>query len=74
MNALVIERGIPAPSRTGPNSITAILRKLRVGESVLVPGKTAKRMHDYTGPAKRGTDKHFECKTMTTGVRVWRVE
>jgi hypothetical protein len=74
MDAIVIERGIPAPNRVGPNSLIAILRNLRVGESVLVPGKTAKQMSSYIRPAKRGTCKFFESKTMTTGARVWRLE
>lgn len=71
---LVIESGIPAPSQVGFRAIVAALRQLQVGQSVLVPGIKARQASNYTRPAKRGTTKFFECKSMTTGTRIWRLE
>ena len=60
--------------RTSPNSLIAMLRGLRVGESGVIPGKTAAKLSNYTRAARLGTQKWFQCKTLTSGARVWRLE
>ena len=44
---------------------------LEVGESFLVPGKTASQVH---GNFCRFKPKKFRAQTMTTGARIWRIE
>lgn len=70
MNNLKIEKGIPIPERK-PSGFSATFRKMEIGDSVFIPGKTTSdvsslttycRPMKYMGRAEEG------------GVRVWRIE
>jgi hypothetical protein len=69
-----IESNIPRPIRSERQELISSLRKMRVGQSVLVTGKTTRQLSSDTRSAKLGTGKYFECRTMTNGVRIWRIE
>ena len=64
-----IETGIPVPDRG--NGITAALRRLKKGDSVLIPGKKAVEMSGYVTNAKM-TGK-LTMRSTADGVRVWRI-
>jgi hypothetical protein len=76
MLCLTIESGIPVPARGDRTGLmTALaeqLRALEIGQSVLVPGFD--RVDHAIRIAKRGTEKYFESRRMTTGIRIWRLE
>jgi len=40
---------------------------------LVVQDKTIKRTGDFCRAARRGTGKHFTCRTTTAGVKVWRL-
>lgn len=70
----VIEKGIPIPPQRGGggrcHGITAVLRKLRRGESVLLPIDMARANRyawSYIGPGAYAVR-----KILGGGVRVWR--
>ncbi len=66
----VVESGVPVPAC---NKLVLELRKLEIGQSVHVLGKTVREIAHHIRRAK-GSGKYFESKTLTTGVRVWRLE
>jgi hypothetical protein len=69
-----IESNIPRPVRSERQELIAALRSMEIGQSVLVAGKSIKQVSSDTRSARLGTGKHFECRTMTNGVRIWRIE
>ncbi len=56
-----------------PSPLLQTLRTMPVGGSLLVQDKTIKRAGDFCRAARRGTGKHFTCRTTTAGVKVWRL-
>lgn len=50
------------------------LRSLSIGDSLLVPGRTTHDVHNHMRAARRGGEKWFQSRTLTTGVRIWRTE
>jgi hypothetical protein len=48
------------------------LRGIAVGQVVMVPGWVAHQVNGHIAAAKRGTDKMFSSRTLTTGVRIVR--
>jgi uncharacterized protein (DUF2249 family) len=68
-----VENDIPAP-KSERQELIATLRKLTVGQSVLVTDKPIRYASHCAQEAKGGTEKYFECRAVTTGVRVWRLE
>jgi hypothetical protein len=69
-----IESNIPRPVRSERQALIAALRSMEIGQSVLVAGKTIKQVSSDTRSARLGTGKYFLCRTMTNGVRIWRIE
>lgn len=64
-----IENGIPVPARA--KGLTVILRKLKVGQSVILPakGQSARTVARYAlGKGKHAT------RATTGGTRVWRLK
>lgn len=72
----VVEDGVPMPrsSYREPAPLVAALRKLQIGQSIFVPGRTAKNVCHSLESAKRKTDMYFSSRTMSNGVRIWRLE
>jgi hypothetical protein len=70
-----VESDIPPPKSTSKTSdLVVALRSMEIGQSVLVPGKTVRDIKSHLAVAKRRTDKFFQSRTLTTGVRIWRLE
>lgn len=72
---LKIEKGIPLPpKKTGPvpGALTQLLRKLRIGESIFVPGKKSA----VNGGAIRSAGMTGRCaqRAMNGGTRIWRIK
>lgn len=64
---LKIEKGIPIPS--GNANVTATLRKLKVGDSVLLPSSFDRQYaHQVLGKG------NYTARKMEDGVRVWRTK
>lgn len=71
MSELKIERGVPLPS-SNTAGLSAILRKMKKGESVLVPFPLAKGIHP-TARSVFGRAGTIVTRMEETGVRVWRL-
>lgn len=74
MSGYVIEDGVPVPrAKAGrnPSSLTAALRAMGVGQSVLVADKEQRSLACYWG---RLRPKKFVSRNVEGGVRIWRVE
>ncbi len=73
---LRIEHGLPIPEVRSPdrNSKYGLLRFMSVGDSLLVPGMTARSQIGTTlRNAQRG-GKRFETRREAGGLRVWRTK
>lgn len=68
-----IETGIPLPPRYHNKGWSALLRQLKPGQSVLLPGvsiQTATQLRKQIG----GTKEQFTSRTIKgEGTRVWRI-
>ena len=67
-----IDRDIPIPQANNNQGISATLRKLKKGESVFIPGKTAQDLGGFIDHCKL-TGKMTR-RTIDGGCRVWRVK
>jgi hypothetical protein len=65
-----IEDGIPMPPAKNLVGVTATLRKLTPGQSVLFPGRTPTNLGPFY---RRLAPARFAARTVTGGVRVWRL-
>lgn len=68
-----IEKGIPvppivAPSEPKPDSLLGTLRRMEVGDSVLLEKRTS------VGSMSKLPGKRFTSRTVDGGTRVWRVQ
>jgi hypothetical protein len=75
----VIETGIALPppkrgrgSQPNPNSLSGVMRRMEIGESVFVSGRSVQRS-SVGSRADRLKPKKFSVRTVEGGVRVWRV-
>ena len=68
---LKIEKGVPIPRQRGGWGISGLLRVMEVGDSVFVPGNTAKRVGQL---ARHARPSKFTSRTIEGGVRIWRIE
>ena len=70
---LKIEHGIPVPKKGkyAGNSVTHLLRQMRVGDSLFVPGIAVQTM---SSRLSRYHPKRFTQRTVDGGVRIWRIE
>lgn len=66
------EDNVPAP-KSERQELIATLRKLTIGQSVLVTNKPMSYASRCAQKAKVA-EKYFECRLVTTGVRIWRLE
>lgn len=64
-----IDTGIPVPGNHHAPMAMAI-DSLEIGESLLVPNKTASQVH---GNFSRFAPRKFKARTLTKGVRIWRI-
>jgi len=71
---VAMHQSAPAPASSKTRGLIAWLRGLEIGESILVPEKTAREVSGHIRAARRGTPKWFTSKTTAAGARVWRVE
>jgi hypothetical protein len=71
---LAIESNIPPSLGRPTGEIVSTLRSLEIGQSVFLEGKTARQAGRYAQAAKGGAGKYFQCRTLTTGARIWRLE
>ncbi len=67
-----IEHDVPIPKARNNQGITGTLRKLKKGDSVLIPGKKAAEMSGYITNA--GMTGKVTMRTLPDGVRVWRIK
>ena len=69
---LKIEKGIPVPPRKEKTGYANVIRKLKVGDSVLIPGPSAAAYNSihYTG----GNRKTHTGRREKDGTRVWRIK
>ena len=70
---LQIERGIAIPPARGIG-LSAILKKLKVGESVFVKNKSTPQLSGIIAYIKRQTDLQFTARTVEGGTRIWRLD
>jgi hypothetical protein len=68
--ALRIEAGVPVPPRRYGKGYTAALRRLQVGQSVLLPRG---RKGLYTLIEEAGLKGKATARQVSGGVRVWRI-
>lgn len=50
------------------------LKRLPKGCNIIAYGRNIKHITDLIRSAKRGTGRHFSCKTVDLGVKIVRVE
>lgn len=68
----VIESDVPPPIERGRgNPIRQAMESLQVGQSFLIPG--ARKTAPVLGIAKLVQGRKFRTRTLSTGVRVWRI-
>lgn len=68
---LKIEKGIPIPQGRHNKGYSEILRKLKVGDSVLLPGQ---KESVRSLAAKTLGNGKYACRLDKDGVRVWRTK
>ena len=66
-----IESNIPVPTSGNNRGISAMLRRLKKGDSVFIPGKTAQDMGGFIDHC--GLSGKVTRRTIDGGCRVWRV-
>lgn len=75
MSKYVIENGVPPPNSELVNSRIYPFLDMQVGDSVLINDKS---IHTLSGSVKHAQHKlknsKFICRTVTDGVRVWRIK
>lgn len=59
---------------TPNDQIRQDLKTLPKGRDIIAYGRNIKHIADLLRSAKRGTGRHFCCKTIDCGVRIVRVE
>ena len=67
-----IDRDIPVPQANNNRGISAILRKLKKGESVFIQGKTAQDMGGFIDHC--GLSGKVTRRTIDGGCRIWRIK
>lgn len=73
----VIEKGIPIPTVDGRSKtgITAVLRAMDVGDSVLVPPEQADSTRGVANTMNKRTEKRFVARSVENkALRIWRTE
>ena len=67
---LVIKDGVPIPIKGGEPSLAALFRKMEIGQSVLIPGKS---IGHISGSCQYifGVG-NYKSRAVEGGVRVWR--
>lgn len=70
---IVIENNVPLPAPRH-SGLTAALRKLTIGQSVLIPNRAMRGINPSVFHVHKKTGHDFTCRTEGTGVRVWRTE
>ena len=73
----VIEKGIPIPTVDGRSKtgITAVLRAMDVGDSVLVPPEQADSTRGVAATMNKRTEKRFVARSVENkALRIWRTE
>lgn len=66
-----IERGFPIPLAARQEKYP--LLDLEIGDSFLVPNEKRDLVYRAAYMCGRRHDRRFKCKTMSTGIRVWRI-
>lgn len=73
-----IERNIPMPESSKKlHKITATLRSMEVGDSVLITDKTTAQVTDYMKKARTTKEHqfwHFAYRKVEGGIRIWRIQ
>lgn len=82
LQPIIVESGVPMPKRkwrTPPNARYP-WASMEVGDSFLVPrpsgvdhNRFSSKVSNAANEARKRTGRVFRCRSMTTGVRVWRV-
>jgi hypothetical protein len=70
--AFKIESGIEVPKSRG-SGYSDVIRLLKVGQSVVFPGKTAYQVSGIYGNIAKSMKRKFTARTVDGGVRVWRI-
>ena len=71
--SLSVENGVPVPIPRKNWEPFAILNRLEIDQSVVVPGVDIWQAGQAARWRKRRYRKHFTCRTVEGGVRIWRL-
>lgn len=75
MSQIKIDKNVPIPERMyGGNWSKYPFRRLEIGDSLFVDGKTAAQFGGTVSHWKAATGFKFTCRTVDGGCRVWRIE
>lgn len=66
-----IDKGIPIPEEANNKGISAALRKLKVGESLFLEGKTSSDVGGFVSHC--GLSGKVTRRTIDGGCRIWRI-
>jgi len=70
-----IDKNVPMPKGSKElHPISAALRSMEVGDSVLIADKTRTQVQDYVRKARWTTGHRFAIRQAENGIRVWRIE
>ena len=69
-----IEHRVPLAPRRGCLGYAAVLRKLGVGDSVLIPDRLPTHIHNAVAMLGIAPSGCFACRSVDGGVRVWRIK
>ena len=79
LTQLMIEDEVPIPARTGPNGLhkespwRPVLSALQVGQSIMVPGRSAAQLAGVRGLGKK-LSMNLTVRTVDGGARIWRLD
>jgi hypothetical protein len=76
MSEFKIEKGVPMPNHGNGGRefpLPAALRKMEIGDSVLVVNRSRDSVVGTTAFIKRETGARFSTRVVDGGVRIWRV-
>lgn len=69
-----VENDIPIPPLSTTSGVGEALRRIDVGQSVFIRGKSSYQMSGIISPLKKIDGKDFTSRTMDGGVRIWRTK
>jgi hypothetical protein len=77
MTEYKIEKGVPMPNHGNGGRefpLPAVLRKMEIGDSVLVVNRSRDSVCGTTSFVKRETGATFSTRVVGGGVRIWRIK